>query len=153
MREISTEKIKIGEHVIIDGVEYVAKSDKGYHCKGCDLYNSSYCAVPCGDCIMVKVEKQPAEEEDKDTLKPESNYRPYVNTDELVDEYLRMTGFVFSEYVKPLIWVRNKKSGDAHAITGYFGGYVKVSDEVISVGALYVRFTYLDLSPCGIKED
>ena len=66
MREISTEKIKIGEHVMIDGVEYVAKSDKGYHCKGCDLYNSSYCAVPCGECVMVKVEKQPTEKEDKD---------------------------------------------------------------------------------------
>lgn len=64
MREISTEKIKIGEHVMIDGVEYVAKSDNGYHCKGCDFYNSSYCAVPCGECVIVKVEKQLV---DKDT--------------------------------------------------------------------------------------
>ena len=69
MREISTEKIKIGEHVMIDGVEYVAKSDKGYHCKGCDLYNSSYCAVPCGDCVMVKVKEQPAKEEKTETGK------------------------------------------------------------------------------------
>lgn len=27
MREISTEKIKVGEHVIIDGVEYVAEEE------------------------------------------------------------------------------------------------------------------------------
>ena len=83
MREISTEKIKIGEHVMIDGVEFVAKSDKGYHCKGCDLYNSSYCAVPCGECVMVKVEKQPAKEHGRKRRPKTRNVRSENDTERL----------------------------------------------------------------------
>lgn len=78
MREISTESLKVGEHILIDGVEYVAESDKGHACEGCDLYcNSLPCPIPCGECVMVKVEKpteeevkvekQPTETQDKDT--------------------------------------------------------------------------------------
>ena len=68
MREISTERIKIGEHVTIDGVEYVTKDDGG-SCRGCAFIGSGVCEhIPCRQCIMVKVEKQPAKEEDKDTL-------------------------------------------------------------------------------------
>lgn len=65
MREISTKKIKIGEHVMIDGVEYVAKSDKGHACEGCAFHNSFYCSIPCGVCVMVKVEKQSTTEQEK----------------------------------------------------------------------------------------
>ena len=69
MREISTKKIEIGEHVLIDGVEYVAE-EHGGDCASCDLYNSlhchMHCYIPCGEGVMVKVDK-PAEIQDKDT--------------------------------------------------------------------------------------
>lgn len=61
MGEISTKKIEIGEHVMIDGVEYVAK-ESGNNCDGCAFKESNCELIKCGDCIMVKVEK-----EDKDT--------------------------------------------------------------------------------------
>ena len=68
MREISTEDMKVGEHIIVDGVEYVAEEcDKD--CKGCDLYHCGHChVVPCTVGIILKfVEKHSIEEQDKDT--------------------------------------------------------------------------------------
>jgi len=56
MREISSEKLKIGEHVIIDGVEYIAEDTKEKSCKACALCNSVKCSVtPCADVILKKV--------------------------------------------------------------------------------------------------
>lgn len=53
MREISTKKIEIGEHVLIDGVEYVAKD--GTPCDGCDLFDCGYChVIPCRPGIRFK---------------------------------------------------------------------------------------------------
>lgn len=76
MREISTKDLEVGEHVLIDGVEYVAESINDLSCEGCDINSPLHlhCCIPCGNCIMVKVEKQPTEKEykvekqDKDTL-------------------------------------------------------------------------------------
>lgn len=46
MREISTEPIKIGEHILVDGVEYVAEEYDG--CSECAFNNSMKCSfVSC----------------------------------------------------------------------------------------------------------
>lgn len=66
MREISTEKIEIGEHVMIDGVEYVAEEGS---CRGCKFGASLCCtyALFCPiDGKLTKVEKQSTEAQDKD---------------------------------------------------------------------------------------
>ena len=68
MREILTKTIEVGEYVLVDGVEYVAKSSNDFSCDGCDIKSPSHCCIPCGSCVMVKVEKQPTKEQDKDTL-------------------------------------------------------------------------------------
>lgn len=54
MREISTEDAKVGEHIIVDGVKYVAEEcDKD--CKGCDLYHCGRCfMIPCRHGIRFK---------------------------------------------------------------------------------------------------
>lgn len=65
MREISTKKIEIGEHALIDGVEYMAEEGS---CCDCEFGDSASC--PSMFCSVggkfTKVEK-PTEEEDKDT--------------------------------------------------------------------------------------
>lgn len=68
MREISTKKIEIGEHVLIDGVEYVAKEHDG-DCLHCDVVGCGDCfLIPCEDGLILKrVEKHPTDEHDKDT--------------------------------------------------------------------------------------
>lgn len=67
MREISTERIKIGEHVMIDGVEYVAEEHDG-DCLSCDVDGCGDCfLIPCRDGLALKrVKEQPTEEESKD---------------------------------------------------------------------------------------
>ena len=66
MREISTKKIEIGEHVLIDGVEFVVEEGS---CGACKFGDS----VPCPGMIcpvdgkLTRVEKQPTETQDKDT--------------------------------------------------------------------------------------
>ena len=67
MREISTKKIEIGEHVMIDGVEYVAEEHDG-DCLSCDVDGcGDWFLIPCRDGLALKrVKEQPTEEESKD---------------------------------------------------------------------------------------
>lgn len=60
MREISTNPIEHGEHLFIDGVEYVAEVYIGADCDLCALNNSGKCSViPCNGIITFKkVEKR-----------------------------------------------------------------------------------------------
>ena len=59
MREILTKTIELGEHIIVDGVEYVAEEDDG-SCGGCDLDHCGLCfLIPCRNGIKLKrVEEQ-----------------------------------------------------------------------------------------------
>jgi len=61
MREISTVPIKIGEHILVDGEEYVAEKYDG--CDMCAFNNSVKCSfVSCcavGSLSFKKVEKEP----------------------------------------------------------------------------------------------
>ena len=68
MREISTKPIKIGEHVLIDGVEYVAKdmrSVKGLPCRRCDLDSKHNCngGIPCDGVYLKEVKKATKKQE------------------------------------------------------------------------------------------
>jgi len=48
MREILLEEVKIGEHVLIDGVEYVA--EEAYECDMCAFSDSNKChLIPCSN--------------------------------------------------------------------------------------------------------
>ena len=61
MREISTAKIIVGEHIIVDGVEYVAE-EYDANCSECAFFYSEKCSsIPCGDIILTKVEIEPYE--------------------------------------------------------------------------------------------
>lgn len=135
MREISTEKIKIGEHFLIDGVEYVAEEGDG--CDSCptDNYPGFCCLCPNGGHI-VKVKKEP-------------RYRPYKDTDEMIADWReRFKPKDWPSYSMPLIWIiwDDMKS----YIDGFsrntvsIRGYTRDMDELFREGC-----TYLDGSPCG----
>ena len=138
MREISTEKVKAGEHVIIDGVEYVAE-EYDPNCSECALHDSTKChLIPCGVVMFKRVEKEP-------------QYRPYKDTEEMIADYKeRFKVSNVPAFCMPLIWVkiRTLKS----LITEYLNDSVSVNGMIYSVGALFVECTYLDGSPCGKVE-
>lgn len=68
MREISTKKIELGEHVLIDGVEYVAEEGCCYDCHFSESLNRYCPCVPfCHVGVkLTKVEKQLTEKKEED---------------------------------------------------------------------------------------
>ena len=141
MREISTKPIEDGEHVMIDGVEYVAEQH-GNDCRGCAFYGGHDCDnIPCQSFIMCKVEKQPT-------------YRPYKDTDEMIEDYLRRNGKPSDGNYVPSIWVKNN-DGFITLITEFGHNHVwrSVVQQGVSMSKLFQDYTYLDGSPCGKLED
>ena len=137
MREISTEEIKIGEHVLIDGVEYVAnKADQDDVCKGCAFRDNESCSdfIVCHGIIFEKVKKEP-------------KYRPYKDTAEMIAD-LKEHGRNWSAMSMPLIWIKNGND-DKYLITEYFDDSVGLFSCNETLTELFEDYTYLDGSPCG----
>ena len=141
MREISTEKIKIGEHVLIDGVEYVVKeADPDIPCEGCAFDDGSKpCSsfIECDGIVYVKVKKEP-------------KYRPYKDTDEMIADWKeRFNARDCPSYSMPLIWIWDKDKVEKMFVTGFRKQEVNTADALISMESLFECYTYLDGSPCG----
>ena len=140
MREISTEKIKIGEHVIIDGVEYVSEEGS---CGGCELDSIEDCDLDflCpANGKLTRIKKEPV-------------YRPYKDTDEMMADYKeRFNVSKVPDFCMPLIWVKNMSI--CSLITGIMPDeHVIVYGEFKSMRDLFEIYTYLDGSPCGKVEE
>lgn len=140
MREISTEKIKIGEHVLIDGIEYVAnKAHPIEPCKCCAFRDIDSCTdfIECQGIIFEKVKKEP-------------KYRPYNDTDEMITDWKeRIGGKHWSVYEMPLIWIWDKGEAEKTLVTGFRWKDVNTADALIDMASLLQDYTYLDGSPCG----
>lgn len=142
MREISTKKMEIGEHAMIDGVEYVAVEGS---CGTCS--NRSETGV-CSAGLAVfcpmngKIEK----------VKKEPSYRPYQDTDELIEDWkTRFKVGPWPSRSMPLVWVMSTKSTfmTKSIITDFMKYGVKVFGSIQTLKELYEDYTYLDGSPCG----
>jgi len=94
----------------------------------------------------------------------EERFRSYKDTEEMVDHFYRHFNLIPQEYSLPRIWVKGKPEDRyKDKILEVIGFYkdsntvvVGLSCEVINEFTLYelfTHFTYLDGSPCGIKED
>lgn len=90
-------------------------------------------------------------------VKAEPKYRPYNNIEELLKDWAEKTHSIpatMKKYVRPLIWVKQKKEEMKMLINGY-----DTSDNTVfllvnwcGLEYLFNNYTYLDGSPCGIKE-
>lgn len=140
MREISTEKIKIGEHVMIDGVEYVAeKAGLWNPCERCAFEEGSeLCSnfIECDGIVFVKIKKEP-------------EYRPYRDTDEMLADCTTRFNKISAANSMPLIWVRSKTTCLRTLVTGYDLYSVVFSGTKTGFRDLFDNYTYLDGSPCG----
>ena len=141
MREILTKPIEDGEHVLIDGVEYVAEHH-GNNCSGCAFYGGHDCDnIPCQSFIMRKVEKQPT-------------YRPYKNTEEMIEDFKKRFNAKVPPYAMPMIWVKRKDGSNlAKLITGFRDKSIAINTSLWDMSDLFKYCTYLDGSPCGMKEE
>ena len=138
MREISTKPIEVGDHVMIDGVEYVAeKPGPEDVCKGCAFYHENVACsefIACTGIIFKKVKKEP-------------KYRPYNDTNEMIAD-LKEHGRNWFALSMPLIWVKNGND-EKYLITEYFDDSVGLFSCNETLTELFEDYTYLDGSPCG----
>lgn len=82
-------------------------------------------------------------------IKPELTYRPYKNSDEMVEDFKRRAEIATNEMFLPMIYIKSKNNG-CRILLNTFGA---VSVDGILFCDLLDKYTYLDGSPCGIKEE
>lgn len=92
----------------------------------------------------------------KTEQKVEKQYRPFVNTDELIKVWCEKGGkWQKRELTMPLIWVRYKTNQCGQKgilITKYEKNYVQIEGDMIAMHALMADYEFLDDSPCGVEE-
>ena len=86
-------------------------------------------------------------------IKPESTYRPYKDTEEMIADFKKRFNAKVPPYAMPIIWVKRKDGSNlAKLITGFRDKWVEIIIAVYDMHNLFVDYTYLDGSPCGMKE-
>lgn len=86
-------------------------------------------------------------------IKPESKYRPYKDTEEMIEDFKKRFNAKVPPYAMPMIWVRNKTFKDCRLITVFRDKVVMIIVSGEDMKELFKDYTYLDGSPCGIKEE
>lgn len=89
----------------------------------------------------------------REIIKEEPKYRPYRNTAELKADFFKDCPEIGKRH-RPAIWIVSEE-GTELEVTGfsYDGSDVFTSDAcAYTMEHLFKFFTYLDGSPCGIKE-
>lgn len=98
----------------------------------------------------------------------ENKFRPYSNPDEMIEDFKKR----YNSYdvwsgkdnpmYNPMIWIKSKTTGFRHLITDYGDDdncshcnkiCIWIGTLPIKFKELYENYTYLDDTPCGIKED
>ena len=86
-------------------------------------------------------------------IKPEEKYRPYKDTDEMIEDFKRRFNVQVPPYAMPMIWVRDKGTNVRSHVSAFFAKNVTFRDATWWLDVLFENFTYLDGSPCGIREE
>lgn len=98
----------------------------------------------------------------------EEKFRPYSNPDEMIEDFKRR----YNSYddwsgkdnpmYNPMIWIKSKDTGFRHLVTDYGDNdncghcnkiCIWIGTPSINFKELYENYTYLDGTPCGIKEE
>lgn len=83
----------------------------------------------------------------------EEKWRPYKDTKEMINDFCIRFTLGFANYELPRIWINSKASKDVkHCITSFSTNNVLFGNTSSCLVSLFENYTYLDGSPCGIKE-
>lgn len=83
-------------------------------------------------------------------VKEEPKYRPYENTEEMINDFCERSGAKRSKMGEPSIWIRLKENKiSKHLITDIYIDGVYLSSDYIPLENLFKNYTYLDGAPCG----
>ena len=89
-------------------------------------------------------------------VKEEPKYRPYKDTEEMINDFCERSGAKRSKMGEPCIWVKEINSIVKRLVVAYFDNSLYTqyctSFDNWTMKELFEKFTFLDGSPCGIKE-
>lgn len=89
----------------------------------------------------------------REIIEEEPKFIPYKDTDEMIDDFKRRFNVEVPPYDLPMIWVRNKVTKVRSHVSVFSDCLVTICGLAWDTDKLFDRFTYLDGSPCGIKEE
>lgn len=119
-------------------------------------------AQSCKNCIKLYGGKEGDNAVYKDyepveTKTIKKHYRPFKNTDELIEEWDKKLGYRDpTGLAKPYIWVKYKYDNSKGSLITVFGDdYIYLGDkdaDIMTMYDLFNNYIFLDGSPCGVKE-
>lgn len=150
--EFEQERFGVGVVRYFSLAYLVERKENCINCKGCGDY-----VDPRDDRerVIVCSEYKPKTEDIIDHLnRQHRNCRPFKDTYELIDCWIRKTCKPLADYEMPLIWIKHKKYPTITLISGFHdtGIDTSVSSWVITWEELLNSFTFLDGSLCGVIE-
>ena len=84
--------------------------------------------------------------------KSDKKYRPYINSAEMIADFIARFKANCLPYEEPLIWVKGKETGSKFLIFAFYETFIKFNDdEPLMFKELFTDYTYLDGSPCGME--
>lgn len=87
-------------------------------------------------------------------VKEEPKYRPYKDTEEMINDFCERSGAKRSKMGEPFIWVKYKAEVNIAKcmITSFTDNFAYTPSRKYSLSELFDDFTYCDGSPIGKKE-
>ena len=85
----------------------------------------------------------------------EKKFRPYKDVDEMVEDFMKRFNVYVQPYEMPLIWVKTKDADKKYLIVRFASALTichNIEVYTITLEDLAEAYTYLDGSPCGMKE-
>ena len=82
-------------------------------------------------------------------------FRPYKDVDEMVEDFMKRFNVNIPPYAMPLIWVKTKDADKKYLIVRFASALTichNVEVYTTTLEELAEAYTYLDGSPCGMKE-
>lgn len=81
----------------------------------------------------------------------EKKYRPYKDTDEMIEDFLKRFNSNVPKNTMPFIWLKNCTAKSL--ISGFGKYYVCIESKFLEMKELFEDYIYLDGSPCGKLEE
>lgn len=118
------------------------------YCRNKDDWEPKESPCPCEDGIDSKACVGCEHSEDG-----KKKYRPYESPAEMIVDFIDRFKVKCPSYCEPLIWVKNKIIDiNRFLVWGFRVSDVSIGGSTVTYDLLFERYTYLDGSPCGMKE-
>lgn len=117
---------------------------------GIEQYFALVYPIPVDETKIIEIDK-PVELEEEPVKLVEEEYRPCNNMAEFLQVVDKRVLKAIPPYSMPFVWVIYKASNTRNLITGYTDDGVELGATFVSWEHLFANFTFLDITPCGVK--